>query len=168
MGETSSPETDETLRMGGTIRRSVHRIARRLRMERSTHDLSMSKRSVLGRLFRDGSLTATDLAAQERIQPQSLTRLVAGLEERGFIARRPDESDRRQLQIEITPQGRDLLIKDARRQDKWLAAAMASSMTSIERELLALGARLLESLADAVVSVDPAEENFKTGDPMTE
>jgi DNA-binding MarR family transcriptional regulator len=168
MCETSSAETDETLRIARTIRRSVHRIARRLRVERSTHDLSMSKRSVLGRLFRDGSLTATDLAAQERIQPQSLTRLVAGLEERGFIARRPDESDRRQLQIEITPEGRDLLIRDARRQDKWLAAAMTSSMTSIERELLALGARLLESLADAAVSVDPAQENFKPGDPMTE
>jgi DNA-binding MarR family transcriptional regulator len=168
MGETSSPETDETLRMARTIRRSVHRIARRLRMERSTHELSMSKRSVLGRLFRDGSLTATDLASQERIQPQSLTRLVAGLEERGFIVRRLDESDRRQLQIEITPEGRDLLIRDARRQDKWLADAMASSMTSVERELLALGARLLESLADATVSADLAEENSKPGDPLTE
>jgi DNA-binding MarR family transcriptional regulator len=168
MCDTPSPETDETLRMARTIRRSVHRIARRLRVERSTHDLSMSKRSVLGRLFRAGSLTATDLAAQERIQPQSLTRLVAGLEERGFIARRPDESDRRQLQIEITPAGRDLLINDARRQDKWLAAAMTSSMTSIERELLALGARLLESLADAAVSVDPAEETFKPDEAVTE
>jgi DNA-binding MarR family transcriptional regulator len=117
MYNTPSPETDETLRMARTIRRSVHRIARRLRVERSTHDLSMSKRSVLGRLFRAGSLTATDLAAQEGIQPQSLTRLVAGLEERGFIARRPDESDRRQLQIEITPAGRDLLIRDARRRN---------------------------------------------------
>ena len=154
--------------MARTIRRSVHRIARRLRVERSTHDLSMSKRSVLGRLFRDGSLTATDLAAQERIQPQSLTRLVAGLEERGFIARRPDESDRRQLQIEITPEGRDLLIRDARRQDKWLAAAMTSSMTSIERELLTLGARLLESLADAEAPLDSARENFKTDAAVTD
>jgi DNA-binding MarR family transcriptional regulator len=168
MCATSSEETNETLQLARTIRRSVHRIARRLRVERSTHDLSLSKRSVLGRLFREGALTATDLAARERIQPQSLTRLVAELEERGFIARRPDESDRRQLQIEITPEGRDLLIRDARRQDKWLAAAMSSSMTPIERELLALGAQLLESLADAAVFVDPAEENFKTGDPMTE
>jgi DNA-binding MarR family transcriptional regulator len=153
MCDQSSAEADATLGMARTIRRSVHRIARRLRVERSTHDLSMSKRSVLGRLFRDGPFTATDLAAQERIQPQSLTRLVADLEERGFIARRPDESDRRQLQIEITSEGRDLLIRDARQQDKWLAAAMTSSMTSIERELLTLGARLLESLADAEVSL---------------
>jgi DNA-binding MarR family transcriptional regulator len=155
--EQSSTEADETLRMARTIRRSVHRIARRLRAERSTHDLSMSKRSVLGRLFRDGPLTATDLAVRERIQPQSLTRLVADLEERGFIARRLDESDRRQLQIEITPEGGDLLIRDARQQDKWLAAAMTSSMTSIERELLTLGARLLESLADAEAPLDPPE-----------
>src|ERR1700722_275760 len=110
MCNTPSPETDETLRMARTIRRSVHRIARRLRAERSTHDLSMSKRSVLGRLFRDGSLTATDLAAQERIQPQSLTRLIANLEKRGLITRHQGEFDRRQLQIQITLEGRDLLI----------------------------------------------------------
>jgi DNA-binding MarR family transcriptional regulator len=167
MCEQASSETDETLQMARAIRRSVHRIARRLRAERSTHDLSMSKRSVLGRLFRDGPLTATDLAAQERIQPQSLTRLVADLEERGFIARRPDESDRRQLPIEITPEGRDLLIRDARQQDKWLSVAMTSSMTSVERELLTLGARLLESVADAEVS-DPAGENYKTDSLATE
>ena len=151
MAERSSLENDQTLKMARVIRRSVHRIARRLRAERSTHDLSMSKRSVLGRLFRDGSLTATDLAAQERIQPQSLTRLIADLEKRHLIARHQGESDRRQLHIEITPAGRDLLIRDAHEQDKWLAAAMTSSLTSVERELLALGARLLESLAD----VDP-------------
>src|SRR3984957_10436719 len=135
MRDIPFPETDETLRMAQTIRRSVHQIARRLRVERSTHDLSMSKRSVLGRLFKAGSLTATDLAAQERIQPQSLTRLVADLEKRRLIVRGAGESDRRQLQIEIPPEGRDLLIRDARQQDKWLAAAMTSSMTSIEREL---------------------------------
>lgn len=168
MCEQASNETDETLQMARAIRRSVHRIARRLRAERSTHDLSMSKRSVLGRLFRDGPLTATDLAAHERIQPQSLTRLVADLEERGFIARRPDESDRRQLQIEITPEGRDLLIRDARQQDRWLSVAMTSSMTSIERELLTLGARLLESVADAEVSLDPAGEYYKTDALATE
>ena len=151
MAERSSLENDQTLKMARVIRRSVHRIARRLRAERSTHDLSMSKRSVLGRLFRDGSLTATDLAAQERIQPQSLTRLIADLEKRRLIARHQGESDRRQLHIEITSAGRDLLIRDAHEQDKWLAAAMTSSLTSVERELLTLGARLLESLAD----VDP-------------
>jgi DNA-binding MarR family transcriptional regulator len=155
MCERLSLENDETLKMARVIRRSVHRIARRLRAERSTHDLSMSKRSVLGRLFRDGSLTATDLAAQERIQPQSLTRLIADLEKRGLITRRQSESDRRQLHIEITPAGRDLLIRDAHEQDKWLAAAMTSSMTSVERELLILGARLLESLADIDPSVNP-------------
>jgi DNA-binding MarR family transcriptional regulator len=151
----SALANDETLKMARAIRRSVHRIARRLRAERSTHDLSMSKRSVLGRLFRDGSLTATDLAAQERIQPQSLTRLIADLEKRRLITRHQDESDRRHLHIEITSVGRDLLIRDAQEQDKWLAAAMTSSMTSVERELLTLGARLLESLADVNPFANP-------------
>jgi DNA-binding MarR family transcriptional regulator len=157
-------ENDQTLKMARAIRRSVHRIARRLRAERSTHDLSMSKRSVLGRLFRNGSLTASDLAAQERIQPQSLTRLIADLEKRGLIARHQRASDRRLLHIEITPAGRDLLIKDAHEQDQWLTAAMTSSMTSVERELLALGARLLESLADVDLSANPGEKSDKNAE----
>src|ERR1700730_17742526 len=157
MCDQSSAEADATLGMARTIRRSVHRIARRLRVERSTHDLSMSKRSVLGRLFRDGPLTSTDLAVQERGQRRTLTRLGAGLERGGSIARRLDESDRRQLQIEITPEGRDLLIRDARQQDKWLAAAMTSSISTIYRGLLTLVARLLESLADAEAPLDPPE-----------
>jgi DNA-binding MarR family transcriptional regulator len=168
MGEQPALENDQTLKMARVIRRSVHRIARRLRAERSTHDLSMSKRSVLGRLFRDGSLTATDLAAQERIQPQSLTRLIADLEKRGLITRHQGEFDRRQLQIEITREGRDLLVRDANQQDKWLAAAMTSSMTSVEREFLTLGARLLESLADLDPSSEPKEKNEKREETETD
>jgi DNA-binding MarR family transcriptional regulator len=168
MSARSRPENNETLKMARVIRRSVHRIARRLRAERSTHDLSMSKRSVLGRLFRDGSLTATDLAAQERIQPQSLTRLIADLEKRGLITRHQHESDRRQLHIEITPAGRELLIRDAQEQDKWLATAMRSSMTSVECELLTLGARLLESLADIDLSVNREDKSNKSAETETD
>lgn len=94
-------------------------------------------------------MTATALAAAEHIQPQSLTRLLARLERDGLITRRADTVDRRQLLIEITEHGREVLIEDTSRREAWLADAMADHLTSTERELLRLASTLLERLADA-------------------
>ncbi len=139
----------EAVEAARRVRRSITRMARQLRVQRSDHGVSPSKISVLARLHRArGPMIATDLARLERLQPQSLTRLIADLDERGLIRRRPAEADRRQLLIEITPAGRKLLGSDARQQDAWLAQAMAAKLTVAERELLGLAAGLLDRLAD--------------------
>ena len=144
------------------IRRSVAQLARRLRAERPAHSISLSKLSVLGRLSRNGPLTATDLAEQERIQPQSLTRLLANLEQRALVARRQDQSDRRQVIIEITSKGSELLIEDARPQAAWLAQAMSTVLSPVEQELLRLAAQLMQRLTDAD---PPATEKEQIGAP---
>jgi DNA-binding MarR family transcriptional regulator len=109
----------------------------------------LSKLSVLGRLSRNGPLTATDLAEQERIQPQSLTRLLADLEQRALVTRRQDQSDRRQMIIEITSKGSELLSEDARPQAAWLARAVSNVLSPVEQELLRLAAQLMQRLTDA-------------------
>jgi DNA-binding MarR family transcriptional regulator len=76
-----------------------------------------------------------------------LTRLIADLDVRGLIRRRPHPTDGRQLLIEVTPQGRDLLIHDAERQNAWLATVMQARLTVTERELLGLAAALLDQLS---------------------
>jgi DNA-binding MarR family transcriptional regulator len=139
----------ETLRNADALRRSMARLTRQLRKLRADHGVSPAKLSALGRLLRAGdAVTAVDLARQERLQPQSLTRIIADLEERGLIARRPDETDRRQLLIEITPQGRALLVLDARQQNAWLAAAIEARLTGTEQALLAMAAGLIGRLAE--------------------
>ncbi len=142
------------------VRRSVKRLTRRLRGERAHHGVSSSKLNVLGHLLRAGPMTATDLAALEHVQPQSLTRLLLGLEERGLIEREQAETDRRQVRIEISQQGRDLLAQDSHRQDVWLTQAMAETLTEAERDILAVAARLIERLSDI-----PAQRP-KTGDAL--
>ena len=62
-------------------------------------------------------MSAAELAARERIRPQSLTRLVAQLEQSGYIKRRDDESDGRRVLIDITTSGKDVLIRDVRQRD---------------------------------------------------
>ena len=137
------------------LRRGVTQLYRRLRAERMSHGLSPSKLSVLGRLALSGPLAVTALAAKERVQPQSLTRTLTDLEESKLIVRRQDLVDRRQSLTEITALGEDLLRNDARRQATWLATAMSSILTPVERELLRLAAQLMRQLADADVTVAP-------------
>lgn len=137
------------LQAANALRRSVSHLARHLRTLRADHGVSLGKVSLLARLHRAGRpMTATELAARERLQPQSLTRLIADLEQRGLIRRTPDEADRRHLWIDIAPKGSELLRSDARRQNAWLARAMAERLTPAERDTLRAAAALLERLAD--------------------
>jgi DNA-binding MarR family transcriptional regulator len=150
IGETlAEPVADPgTRQIAMLLRRSVKRLSRRLRGERAPHGVSSSKLNVLGHLLRAGPMTATDLAALEHVQPQSLTRILLGLEERGLIEREKAEIDRRQVRIEISQRGRDLLAQDSRRQDVWLTQAMAETLTEAERDILAVAARLIDRLSE--------------------
>jgi DNA-binding MarR family transcriptional regulator len=147
MNDPQTPN-EEVVNTAPKIRRSVTRMARRLRGLRADHGVSGAKLAILGWLFRAGTpMTATDIARLERLQPQSLTRIIAELDEQGLIRRMQDETDRRQILIEITQAGRDLLVLDAYHQDQWLAKAMAAKLTKAEREILCIAAELLEKLA---------------------
>jgi DNA-binding MarR family transcriptional regulator len=104
--------------------------------------------SILGILYRKGPVTATDLAIQEHIRPQSLTRLLASLERRGYVSRQPDEADRRCLLITLTAGGKKALGADVRKKEAWLARGMEWTLSPDERELLLHASRLLDRLAE--------------------
>jgi len=129
------------------IRYGVMHLARRMRLERGDNSLSPSKLILLGWLMRSGPLTATELAARERVRPQSLTRTLAGLEEDGLIDRRAGESDRRQSVIAITEEGRAAMSHDMGQSDTWLATAMTQRLSPTECEILRLATQLMERLA---------------------
>jgi len=139
-------QSDDITEVAGSIRRSVARLVRRLRLEGADEALSLFKLSILGILYRKGPVTATDLATREHIRPQSLTRLLAFLEERGFVSRQPDETDRRRLLITITAEGKKALSADVRRKEAWLARAIEQALSPDERELLFHASRLLDRL----------------------
>jgi DNA-binding MarR family transcriptional regulator len=140
-----SHETDEIAR---AIRSSVTLLMRRLRLNRTEEIFSPFKLIILGTLNRGGPVAATELAARERIRPQSLTRILASLEKRGFVSRQSDEADRRRLLISITEDGKKALEGDIRRREAWLAAAMARCLSVAEREVLFHACRLLDRLTE--------------------
>src|SRR5918912_2505447 len=86
------------------LRLVVARTARRLRQEADA-GLSPSLISALASIDRHGPLTPSELAAHERVQRPTATRLLARLEEAGYIARTADPQDGRSSLVAITPEG---------------------------------------------------------------
>jgi DNA-binding MarR family transcriptional regulator len=141
--------SQETLEMAMSLRRCLASLNRRLRLESRVSGLSATKHSILGQLYRYGPKTPKALALNEGVQPQSLTRVLAELEDSSLVLRTQDESDRRQFQLEITSEGREYVIQDARNRARWLASAMDGSLTALEKDLLRLSITLLDKLADS-------------------
>jgi DNA-binding MarR family transcriptional regulator len=130
------------------IRTSLFRLVRRLRQERPEGELSYSKLNVLGWLEREGPMTNADLAAAERVTPQTMMRATADLVATELISRADNPADRRQVLLKITPAGTTLVREDRRRRDSFLAQAMESTLTPTEREFLRLAAGLMDKLSE--------------------
>jgi DNA-binding MarR family transcriptional regulator len=145
-----SDETDQLFGAAAAVRRGVMSLGRRLKLERPPGGRTSLELSVLGHLHRRGPLTPGEIAAAERVQPQTLTRTLTGLESAGIISRTDHPEDGRRSLLTLTDSGRGALRADMAERDSWLAAAMSASLTSTESELLRLAAALLERLADAV------------------
>ena len=128
------------------IVRGVLSLGRRLRAERPQGSASLSAISILATLRRLGPIPAARLAAEERLQPQSLTRLIASLEQEGWIARVRSEVDRREIMIALTQDGDRALAADMRARRIWLERAMAATLSKAERDTLLKAAEVMLKL----------------------
>jgi len=140
-------EKIEADRLAAGLLSTTIRLVRRLRVERSEEELSLFKLIVLASLARSGAVTATDLAAREHIRPQSLTRILAFLEKKGFVERQPDGADRRRLLITVTASGMEALRLSDHQRKAWLAGAIGRRLSPAERGELVRACRLLDRLA---------------------
>jgi DNA-binding MarR family transcriptional regulator len=143
------PPTAPATNPATAVRRGVIRLGRRLRLERPAHDVTLLQLGILAELNDGGPMSPGELAAAQRVQPQSLTRVLATLETRELIGRQAHPGDGRRALLAITAAGRDALRRDVDQRDSWLARAMAAELTPTEQELLRLAGELMERLAAA-------------------
>src|SRR4051812_9865323 len=127
--------------------RGILALGRRVRAERPPDSVSLSGLSILGSLNQFGPIVATRLAAEERLQPQSLTRLLADLEHDRLITRKRNKSDRRQITIAITEKGRKVLFEDIAARREWLETAMNAALSQQERKVILSASVLMMRLA---------------------
>ena len=143
---TSSSGSDTAL--ASALRLAVMRLARRMRSERADTSLTLSQLAALATLERHGPMTPRELAAAERVQPPSLTRLVAHLEGAGLVTRADHPTDGRQVLLSASPAGIALLREDRRRRDVWLARRL-TELDPADREVLHRAAAVLDRLASS-------------------
>src|SRR3954452_25368123 len=97
-----------TTPLAAHLRVVIARTARRLRQEAGT-DLSPSQTAALATIERRGPVTPSELASIERIQRPAATRVIARLEEAGWVLRAADPADGRSSLVSLTGEGRTLL-----------------------------------------------------------
>jgi DNA-binding MarR family transcriptional regulator len=129
------------------LRETLGRLIRRLRA--SPGALPVAHSTVLSRLDRDGPAGTSDLAAAERMRPQSMAQTVHDLEAAGFISRRPDPDDGRRALVELTPAGLEALTGARARREDWLNEVLERDFTAAERKTLRDALALLERIADS-------------------
>jgi DNA-binding MarR family transcriptional regulator len=134
--------------LASRLRLSVTRLARRLRQQASAEaELSPSQAAALSSVERLGPITLGDLAAVERVQPPTMTRIVSGLEEAGLLSRHIDENDRRIARVQTTVAGRKFLERRGSRKDLYLSSRIRT-LDADDRAVLARAAVILEKLLE--------------------
>jgi len=145
----SRSATPEITELASHLRLAVARLSRRIRQQAAAtgEELTASSQAALATIERLGPITLGELAAVEQVQPPSMTRIVARLEEWGYATRVVDPADRRVARAVITDAGRELLARSRTRKDAYLARRVAE-LSDADRALLARALPLLERLQD--------------------
>ena len=117
-----------------------------MRQEAGT-GLSPTLTAALATIDRHGPVTPSDLAAKERIQRPTATKLIARLEADGLVTRTADVFDRRSSLIAITPDGHALLEDARTRKDEFLAERLRR-LPAEDREVLERAAVILERVLE--------------------
>jgi DNA-binding MarR family transcriptional regulator len=128
------------------MRLAVMRLSRRLRAQRVDTTVTLTHLAALSTLQRHGPMSPGELAAYERVQPPSMTRVVVALENLGLVTRTPHPTDGRQVIIDLTPAAEELLADEARAREAWLASRL-QELSAEDRAVLREAAAIMDKLA---------------------
>ena len=117
---------------------------------RTVHDFALSA-------IMTGADSASELGRRMSVSKQAAAKTIAVLEERGYVSREPDDSDKRRVRIQVTARGLamraegEAIFDDMRAQwEKQVGVKALAELESTLRELVGDGAiRLDEPGSDA-------------------
>jgi DNA-binding MarR family transcriptional regulator len=92
----------------GRLRLAVGRLARRLRLE-GDRGLPPLQLSTLVTIELHGPLRLGELAQREAVAAPTMSRVLAALDERGAVERRPDPGDARSTLVSVSRAGLDII-----------------------------------------------------------
>jgi DNA-binding MarR family transcriptional regulator len=118
--QTKTPQTRNDAELVSRLRLATMRLARRLRQQ-AEPGVSPSLLSALASIERRQPVTLGELSQAERVQPPTMTKIAARLEDMGLVARTPDERDKRIVRLALTSEGVRFIARNRSRKNAYLA-----------------------------------------------
>ncbi|KJL27421.1 MarR family transcriptional regulator [Microbacterium azadirachtae] len=135
------------------LRLATFRLARRLRSVRAVDSrntaMSDAQLAVLAALRAHGRHSLTALADRERVTAPTMSAVVTGLEEQGYVTRIPDDQDRRRVHVEITAAGEKVVTETFERRTRLIMTEITElDLTDDELRVLHEASILMRKLAE--------------------
>lgn len=133
---------DTALKLFVVLSRAHRAIVEHARRDQDRHGLGATEFAVLEALYHKGPMLVGEVGARILLTSGSTTYVIDKLEQRGLVARRPCETDRRALYVELTREGRALIRRIFPAHAKAVEAALAGLNPEEQKELTGLLKRL--------------------------
>lgn len=143
---TEAPfNTDAALasKLAAELRTNLGHLKRKLRQHGARYDLTSSQIAVILRLEKDGPATVSSLARAEGMRPQSMSAVIASLEEMRFVAGAADPNDGRKTLMSLTKTCRKSLEDGRAARQDWLAQTIQQKLSPVEQKKLSSAIHLL-------------------------
>lgn len=148
----SNRKSSSQAESASTLAAEMRAVFRKLKLSYRKHgdgnDLTSSQISVVLRLEMDGSATVSGLARMEGMRPQSMSAVIAPLQDSGLVIGAPDPSDGRQTLMSLTPKCLKWLQEGRAARQDWLAKTISQKLSVHEQEKLQAALELLKRLAE--------------------
>src|SRR5262245_46410657 len=108
-------------RLAFKLHSAMLHMMRRVRREDAAFGLGAPRMSALSVVHFGGPRTIGEIARMEQVSAPTMTRLVAGLEEDGFVCREASPTDGRSVLVHATPKGKRVMEQGRSRRVAFLA-----------------------------------------------
>lgn len=92
-------------------------------------------------------MTPGALAAKERVQPPSMTRVIASLTDLGLVERKPHPTDGRQIIVSLSEAGRALIADETNAREVWMTEQL-SGLTDDQIVVLTRAVGIMKQIVD--------------------
>lgn len=154
VGMTADPSPQQSTASAEAAQRlqdAMKRLRARLRAEsgQNATGLTPTQIAVLGRIIRQGPLTAARLAALEHVSAQAIAQSLTVLKAAGLIHTAPDPQDGRKKLVSADRSATELLDRLLTGRSDFLVRAIDAVIAPGERADVEKAVEILERLADA-------------------
>ncbi len=140
----------EDIELASALRSAVSNMHKRLRKQtHSADNLSITEVTTLSYLFRQHSLTPSELADLLKIKTQSMSQVLTRMQDLKLINRSASETDKRKTLITLTDYGKEIVEKSRYERDEWLTDTIEQHLSADEKKQLSDSLKLIERISNS-------------------